>query len=195
MAASELLSNPFSVINADDFYGLDSFQKGSAFFDSIETTNEHAVIGYELEKTLSKFGSVSRAECKVGDNGHLTHIQELFGISREGDTIHYESNGHTHTISATTPVSMNFWCFNPSILSYFDSYWAEFTNTLKENPKAEYLIPDVANRMIEEKLGAFKVLRTESDWFGITYKEDFEGVQSGVNALIDKGVYPGQLWN
>jgi len=194
LAASHLLTNPFSVINADDFYGYDAFKKAIQFFQSGPAENNHAVIGYQLEKTLSIHGSVSRAECAVDSNGYMTHIRELLKVYKEDKEIYFSRDGENHLIPNNTPVSMNFWCFQPSVIPYFKLYWEEFLKQTQSILKDEYLIPDVASSMIIEGSGSFKVIPTASDWFGITYKEDYDGVVSGILKLVENGEYPESLW-
>ena len=194
LAAKHLIDGPFSVINADDFYGLESFQKGADFLKSNYSEHKHALIGYRLKNTVSEHGTVSRAECQVDESNFLTAIRELHRVFKEKESFYYSINEKKQQISGDTPVSMNFWCFQPGIIPHFESNFHRFLNVLSEDPDSEFLIPDVANSLIKSKKGSFKLIHTESSWFGITYKEDFNLVSSGISDHIKSGIYPSPLW-
>ena len=195
LVAKKFIDGPFSVINADDFYGLESFQKAAQFLQSDFPNDKHAVIGYELGKTLSEYGPVSRAECRVDENKHLIGIHELLQVYHEEDSVYYNLKGSKYSISGKTLVSMNFWCFQPSIFQYLESDFQSFIKKLPENPESEFLIPDVVNKMIRNNTCTFEVIPTKSLWFGITYKNDFEVISKGISELTNTDLYSSPLWN
>jgi len=195
LSAREFVDGPFSVINADDFYGAESFRKAADFLYSENKATDHAVIGYQLGETLSKHGSVSRAECKVDEYKRLTSIRELLQVFRAGDEIYYTFEGGKYSLPNETPVSMNFWCFQPDIFQNFETDLQKFLQELPKNPDSEFLIPDVVNRMINSNDGTFQVVPTKGPWFGITYQNDFDVISKGISELINSGLYSKPLWN
>jgi len=195
LAAKDFIKGPFTVINADDFYGLDSFQKGSEFLRSTKNPSSHALVGYRLKNTVSEHGSVSRGECSVDESNTLKAIRELHKIYKENGSLYYQINDSTYPISEETFVSMNFWCFQEGVIQYFENGYQHFLDSLPSNPSVEFLIPDVCQSLIDSKSGTFKVVPTDSTWFGITYKEDFEKVSSGISDLIESGEYTSPLWS
>lgn len=195
LSAREFVSGPFSVINADDFYGSESFRKAADFLQSDSRATDHAVIGYQLGETLSMHGSVSRAECKTDENNRLISIRELLSVFREDNEVYYTLEGAKYSLAKETPVSMNFWCFQPEIFQNLETDFQKFIQELPENEDSEFLIPDVVNRMINEDDGTFQVIPTMGPWFGITYQKDFEVISKGISKLVDSGLYPNPLWN
>lgn len=195
LAAKKFVKGPFTVINADDFYGLDSFRKGADFLNNSKKSNDHALVGYRLKNTVSEHGSVSRGECKVDNNNTLTSIRELHKIFKEDGSLYYQIEDSKYPISEETFVSMNFWCFQEGVFQHFENGFQHFLDSLSSNPNAEFLIPDICQALIESQGGTFKVVPTDSAWFGITYKEDFEKVSSGISDLIEAGEYTSPLWN
>jgi hypothetical protein len=153
-------------------------------------------MGYELGKTLSEHGSVSRGVCTVNDRGALETITDRTKIFREGDrAVYTDDEGQEHVLSASTPVSMNFWGFHQNI---FDLTEELFRTFLKENagkPKAEFLIPTVVDYYIANSLGTVKVIPTTMQWFGVTYQEDAPVVRKNLQELISGGSYPEKLWS
>jgi NDP-sugar pyrophosphorylase family protein len=195
LCAKDVIKEPFAVINADDFYGADAFQKAYHFLTTDCSTEKHAIIGYDLSKTLSPNGTVSRGVCEVDAENNLISITERTKIYGEGDKIVYEDAEGKHEVPFHSSVSMNFWCFDDSIFyltgKLFKSFLAAHGNELK----SEFFIPLVADTFIKEELGSISVIPTSAEWFGVTYKEDAPGVQLRINELITKGFYPTSLWN
>jgi NDP-sugar pyrophosphorylase family protein len=195
LCAKESINEPFAVINADDFYGRDAFEKAYRFLTGPCNEKLHAIIGYELAKTLSENGSVSRGVCEVDGNGNLISIAERLKIYRgENNKITYEEGDIKHEVSDDSKVSMNFWGFDPSIFPFIQKIFGEFLSENIHNPKSEFFIPIIGDRFIHEQRGAIQVIPTTSQWFGVTYKEDAPGVQKSLNALINAGEYPSSLW-
>ena len=194
LVAKDIIQEPFAVINADDFYGTDSFVKAGDFLKTQCSEKVWALIGYQLSRTLSEHGTVSRGVCKVNDNNELVSISERTKIYRDHEKIIYEDNDGKHEVPFDSSVSMNFWCFHPSV---FDKTATAFQLFLKENianPKSEFFIPIIAEDFIHNHHGSIKVIPTSAQWFGVTYKEDAPTVQSSINALIDAHAYPDSLW-
>lgn len=195
LAARNVVKEPFAVINADDFYGLDAFQKMYTFLTTEANGTTYSMIGYEIGKTLSEHGSVSRGVCKVDASGNLEEIVERTNVYKEFDVIVYEENDQKHPLEFDTRVSMNFWGFTPDIFNISQELFKEFAHAHKDSPKAEFFIPLVGDHLIRAKKADVKVIPTSSQWFGVTYKEDKPIVQESIDQLIKDGTYPDNLWN
>ena len=193
LCSKSKVNEPFAVINADDFYGFDAFKRAADFLMNECNEKTYAVVGYDLMKTLSEHGTVNRGVCELNANGDLAGVVERIGIGIEGDKVTATDGLEPKELQRTDVVSMNFWCFHPSV---FDHYEKDFTAFTKENltvPKAEFLIPSVVDNFIKDG-GVVKVLPTTAQWFGVTYKEDAPAVQKQLNDLIAAGAYPTSLW-
>ena len=194
LCAKEAIEEPFAVINADDFYGRDAFQKAHSFLTGPVGPGEQCIIGYELAKTLSENGTVSRGVCEVDASGNLVSIAERTKIYQDGDKITYEEGDKKFEVPYDSKVSMNFWAFDPSIFAYIEKLFGAFLREQGSNPKAEFFIPIIGDHYIKDRQGVIKVIPTDAKWFGVTYKEDAPAVQASLNALIAKGEYPNKLW-
>ena len=194
LCAKEIINEPFAVINADDYYGVDAFVKAADFLNNQCNEKQYALIGYELLKTLSDHGSVSRGVCQVDENQNLISIKERTKIYKENDTITYEDEAGKHTVPSGSSVSMNFWCFHPAMFSTTEQLFLNFVQGNSENIKAEFFIPIIAEDFIENRGGQISVIPTSSKWFGVTYKEDAPIVKACVDKLVADGVYPPSLW-
>lgn len=195
LEASEQVKEPFCVINADDFYGFDAFQKMAAFLTSEVADDNYSLMGYEVDKTLSDFGSVSRGICKVNAAGYLEEINERTKVYAKDDHIVFESeNGIVTPLDNEARASMNFWGFTPAIFSQTKELFIKFVNDNEANPKAEFFIPLMAEHLVKAETAKFKVIPTSSKWFGVTYKEDKPIVQDSINKLVASGAYPEKLW-
>ncbi|WP_367865461.1 NDP-sugar synthase [Pedobacter sp. WC2423] len=194
LAARHAIKEPFCVINADDFYGLDAYEKMVKFLTTEVTGSNYSMIGYEIGKTLSDYGSVSRGVCKVSADGYLEEIIERTKVLREGEAIVYEEDEKQYPLSLDTRVSMNFWGFTPEMFKISEELFRDFAHANKDNPKAEFFIPLVADSLLSSEAADFKVVPTDSKWFGVTYKEDKPIVQASIDQLVKDGVYPENLW-
>lgn len=194
LCAKDTIKEPFAVINADDFYGRDAFEKAYVFLTRDVNSKLHCIIGYELAKTLSENGTVSRGVCQVDASGNLVSIAERTKIYQDGDKITYEEGDKKFTVPFDSQVSMNFWGFDPSVFDYTEKIFVKFLKEQGTNPKAEFFIPIIGDQFIKEGKGNIRVIPTSAQWFGVTYKEDAPGVQASLNALISKGEYPSNLW-
>lgn len=195
LSASNVVTEPFAVINADDFYGTDAFKKAYDFLTTECREDVYALVGYELSKTLSENGSVSRGVCEVDGDNNLIAINERVKIYRhDGRMVYEDTDGSLHELPEDAKASMNFWCFHPSIFSFIKEEFSKFLNQHINDPKAEFLIPHTADQFIRRKLGVIKVIPTKAQWFGVTYKEDAPVVTESINKLVTDGAYPNRLW-
>lgn len=189
------VNEPFAVINADDFYGKDGFVKAYEFLTTQASDTNYAIIGYELKKTLSDNGSVSRGVCNVDANGNLVDINERTKIYRnDKGIITYEDENGLHEVSEDASVSMNFFAFAPNFIDQSEKYFDEFLKAEINNPKGEFFIPLVVDKVVKSSTGHVKVIPTSAQWFGVTYKEDAPGVQASIDKLVADGAYPNSLW-
>ena len=195
LCSKEVVKEPFAVINADDFYGRDAFQKAYSFLTNDCNDTVWSIIGYELLRTLSDHGTVNRGVCQVDNQGNLASIVERLNISKKGDAIVCEDGQDPHEISMDSKVSMNFWCFNPAVFDYSQKLFIEFLDKNVNTPKSEFFIPIVADEFIQSGTGVIKVIPTSADWFGVTYKEDAPAVKASIDELVASGQYPSGLWN
>src|SRR6478609_7136724 len=194
LCAKDAVKEPFAVINADDFYGRDAFEKAYRFLTTECSADTYSIIGYELTKTLSENGTVNRGVCKVDEAGNLTSIAERLNISMKDGKIICDDNQEPKELPLNSQVSMNFWNFHPSIFNYTQELFTKFLDTESSNPKAEFFIPIVADQFINEGAGQIRVIPTSSQWFGVTYKEDAPEVKKQLDDLVEAGEYPGHLW-
>ena len=194
LAARHAIKEPFCVINADDFYGFDAFEKMVHFLTEEVTGSNYSMIGYEIAKTLSDFGSVSRGVCKVSHDGYLEEIIERTKVLHEGGAVIYEEDGERYPLAIDTRVSMNFWGFTPEVFKLSEELFKEFAHGHAHDPKAEFFIPIIVETLLNSEGADFKVVPTDSKWFGVTYKEDKPVVQASIDELIKDGVYPENLW-
>ena len=200
MMAKDVIKEPFCVINCDDFYNRDCFKVIGKFLSELPegSNGKYAMVGFRVANTLSDNGSVSRGVCEKDENGHLTSCVERTEILRnaEGKVSYKDDNGQWVTTADNTPVSMNVWGFTPEYFEYSDKLFKEFLDlpTTKANPKAEYLIPWVVDKLIKAGKATCEVLDTTSKWFGVTYSADRPGVVAKIQKLVDEGVYPNKLF-
>ncbi|MBC8032522.1 MAG: nucleotidyltransferase [Chitinophagaceae bacterium] len=195
LCCKDEVKEPFAVINADDFYGSDSFKKAYNFLINEVNERTYCIIGYELKKTLSDNGSVSRGVCETDAQGNLTSINERTKIFRnDKGIITYEDESGLHEVSEDSSVSMNFWCFAPNAFVITQEMFNEFLEQHGNEPKSEFFIPLVGDGFIKKDLGVIKVIPTDASWFGVTYKEDAPVVQASIDQLVASGEYPSALW-
>ena len=194
LCAKKKVKEPFAVINADDFYGKDSFEKAADFLINKCDENTSAIIGYKLINTLSEHGTVSRGVCEVDENNLLTSINERIKIYKKDDDVVFEVESNLTVLKDDTNVSMNFWCFHPSVFDITEKLFAEFPKNNMENIKAEFFIPYIADFILKNPTSKILVISTSSQWFGVTYKEDASGVKESLYKLIEEGEYPNRLW-
>jgi dTDP-glucose pyrophosphorylase len=197
LAAETSVNNPFAIINADDFYGRDAFEKAHDFLNQSNLKNHtQGLIAYRLADTLSPHGTVSRGVCTMDKIRKLLSIQEILniGVNKEEGIYYIDESEQTKFIEGDTLVSMNFWCLQPEIFKHFKQGFERFLSKNKSSLKTEYLIPTMINQLIESNRISVKVESTIGPWFGITYKEDKAGVCDSILKLTQSGTYPSPLW-
>jgi NDP-sugar pyrophosphorylase family protein len=193
LCAEGVVKEPFAVINADDFYGRDAFEKAYQFLTTDCSNKLYSIIGYDLMKTLSDNGTVNRGVCQVDEKGNLTAIAERLNISYKEGKVLCDDDHQPKELPTNTSVSMNFWCFDPSIFPYSAVLFKEFLTEQINKPKSEFFIPIVADKFINNG-GAIRVIPTSAQWFGVTYKEDAPEVKKSLHQLVENGEYPDGLW-
>ncbi|MFR9166502.1 MAG: nucleotidyltransferase [Dysgonomonas sp.] len=196
MMGKEVIKEPFAVINADDFYGRESYRILADFLQTMQNKKNHyCMVGYRLCNTLSESGSVSRGVCSVDGKHYLKSIIERTCIERIDGVIKYkEQEDYWYDLPENTPVSMNMWGLTPDYFEYSDEYFKKFLDLNLDNPKAEFFIPLMIDHLINTKTSDVKVLDTPSKWFGVTYPEDRQSVMAKIQDLISQGEYPPSLW-
>jgi UTP-glucose-1-phosphate uridylyltransferase len=195
LAAHKQINEPFCVINADDFYGYDAFEKMANFLNNEVRDDYYSLMGYEVDKTLSDYGSVSRGICKVNQEGNLQEINERTKVyTKDGVIVYEDENGNTTPLDSDARASMNFWGFTPAIFKQTEEMFKRFVEANENQPKAEFFIPLMAEELVKTGKANFKVIPTSSKWFGVTYKEDKPIVMKSLADLVTSGVYPENLW-
>lgn len=197
LVAKSKINEPFTVINADDFYGFEAFKAVSGFLAGLKNSesNEYCMVGYKLKNTLSEYGYVSRGVCETDSDNCLVKITERTQIGKSNDKIYYVDQDRKEIpLSGETYISMNFWGFKPSFFSFAEGSFKDFIKKNIGNPKAEFYIPIVIDEIIRSKSGTVKVLDCNAKWFGVTYQEDKPMVLERLKAYTQKGIYPSPLW-
>ncbi|MDQ3017177.1 MAG: nucleotidyltransferase, partial [Bacteroidota bacterium] len=183
-------------INADDYYGPESYQTLYDFLTTKRDQEEYGVVGYQLENTLSEHGTVNRGVCSSDENGYLQNIVECKQIGRDDQGVisYTDDEGSVNILSKNDPVSMNMWAFYPSYFTYFEKEFNSFLDQHGSELKSEYYIPTLVDDLIKSGERQTKVLHCDSEWFGVTYREDKEFVSQRLDELIAKNIYPKNLW-
>jgi dTDP-glucose pyrophosphorylase len=197
LMAAEKIDTPFAVINADDFYGRESYKIVADYLNSTVEENilELCLAGYPILNTLSKFGTVSRGVCEMDSHAYLNAINERTKIKETAKGIvNLEENGDELLLPSNALVSMNLFGFTPGIFRYLQEHFNNFISKNSLDPKSELYIPLVVDHLIRSGNARTRVLKTDETWFGVTYKEDRPYVLEMINSLVAKGVYPNQLW-
>ncbi|MDE7356272.1 MAG: nucleotidyltransferase [Rikenellaceae bacterium] len=197
IVAQNAVHTPFAVINADDFYGKDAFRVMHDYLVSLPegSAGRYCMVGYLVGNTLSDNGTVSRGVCTSDSDSNLVSIVERTKIERRnGQIVYIDDDGSTHPLDDNTIVSMNMFGFTPDYFIRSREYFKQFLSENISNPKAEFFIPLMTNKLITEKQATLKVLSSTAEWFGVTYKEDRPGVVARLEALIEAGQYPRSLW-
>ncbi len=193
LMAEGLVHEPFAVVNADDFYGRESFRLLAQHLQS--RSLDGAMVGFALRNTLSKFGGVSRGICKVGWNGLLQGVTELTCIEKHGAAARYSNAaGQIHSLTGDEIVSMNMWGFPPAIFSFLREEMIVFLKKYEDDEKVEFFLPTVVNTLVASNQIQCKVLCTHDPWFGVTYPQDRPAVVENIRYLIAGGEYPESLW-
>jgi choline kinase len=193
LCAQDRIDAPFTVLNADDFYGREAFAAmGACLADGAASGG--AIVPYRLEKTLSPQGTVTRGVCKVA-GGYLVSVDELKAIEKkDGRIFNTGPDGKLQELAAETPVSMNFWGFPADIFPKLQRYFDEFLKAAASDPKSECYLPLAADWFIKNGFLKIRSLDADSEWFGVTYREDREAAVKRIAELVSQGVYPASLW-
>ena len=193
LSAREVVDDNFIVINADDFYGRESFIKIASYLKNIDKSSKnYCMVSYKLINTMSDYGSVSRGICNVVD-GKLVDINERTNIINKGDNLVYIDEGE-HLIDKDALVSVNFWGFTPSVFEDAYRYFLEFFKSSTDLGKGEFYLPTIVKKSIDDG-ASVTVLESESKFSGMTYKEDREALSNYICGLVSSGVYPSNLWD
>ena len=194
LACRGAISEPFGVINADDYYGREAFVKLHDFLaaSAPDRPNDYCMVAFMLGNTLSENGGVARGVCQVSENGYLTDITETFNIVRTEAAAASEGR----PLALDTPVSMNMWGLTPQFLDYLSEGFSTFFETISGRElKAEYLLPARIDELLKAGIARVTVLHTPDQWFGVTYKEDRDAVVASMRGLVEKGVYQADLFS
>lgn len=196
LMGQDLIDEPFAVINADDYYGTESFRIMKAFLCGPDVSSTgYAMLGYQLRKTLSEYGTVARGVCQCDGEGRLLDVVERLGIEKQGDGARFrDDSGVECRLTGEEVVSMNLWGFHPSIFNHLSQKLQVFLSRHGEQLKSEFFIPSVVDELIKEGQVSVQVLPTRDTWFGVTYREDRARAELSIQNLIDAGVYPERLW-
>ena len=193
LMAADVIREPFAVINADDFYGAESYRVLAEHL--VSGTKDYAMVGFILRNTLSDFGSVARGVCRVDAQGYLETVQELTNIERYGE--HAKNTDPAGTVSVLNgdePVSMNMWGFTPEVFGQLREIFRSFLERSGSELKTESYVPSAVNELVAEGKARVKVLRSRDSWFGVTYREDRPRVVDSIGSLIQAGSYPANLF-
>ncbi|MDE6623145.1 MAG: nucleotidyltransferase [Alistipes sp.] len=196
MMAAKSIAEPFAVINADDFYGAEAYRTIGDYLSQLgDSKNRYCMVAYELDKTLSENGTVSRGVCGVDEEGNLASMVERTQIERMPDgRILYHDGGADEQLADDTPVSMNLFGFTPDYFDYSEGYFKSWYEANCENLKSEFYIPTMVNKLIGDGTASLRVLRSSAQWFGVTYKEDKPALVASIEKMIAEGKYPRDLW-
>jgi hypothetical protein len=197
LSAAPLIHEPFSVVNADDFYGRSSLRTIHSFLAGTGDAQDggYCLIGYLLKNTLSEYGSVARGLCRQDSRGFLESLHETLGIFKEGDGIfHPGADGRPLPLDGDALVSMNIWGFTMSFFRYLETDFTVFLKERGHDPKAEFYLTTVVDRVIRSGLEKVRMLSTDQQWFGVTFREDRPMVERSIRKLVSDGMYPENLW-
>lgn len=196
LVGKEAINEPFAVINADDYYGPNSFKIMSDFLSGPNNSDgEYSMIGFVLRNTLSEYGTVARGVCECDDNMLLKAVTERTKVRKADDAAEYaDVDGTWHRLTGDEIVSMNLWGFQPCFFDYLQEDFREYLREHGDENKAEFFITIPVDRLIHDGKATVKILRTPDRWFGVTYRADKEIAVASINKLIRQGLYPAKLW-
>lgn len=197
LAVRKQVKEPFIILNADDYYGKDAFVQMYDYLSNVQDENEFALMGYQLENTLSDSGAVTRALCSVED-GHLKEIVEVSKIIGEDGVVKFENeNGEWEQLAEGQLASMNFWAFTPAIIPLLEELFVNFleTDVKADSLKSEALLPNDIGTLMETKGIKVKVFNSTDSWFGVTYADDKPKVVEKFKEMKENKLYPEDLWN
>lgn len=193
LAAAHAINEPFAAINADDFYGVDSFRVLAQHLRS--GSPNYAMVGFTLRNTLSDFGAVARGLCHLNNDGFLQSVTELTHIERDNaGVVSRDAAGHVTRLTGDELVSMNMWGFTPAVFPQLQEIFQHFLAEHSADTRAECYLPSAVNTLVAAGQARVKVLRTSSSWFGFTYREEHPHVVASIARLVREGHYPESLW-
>jgi len=191
-SARNVIKSSFVIINADDYYGKEAFEQAANYMKSVNYDKSYGLVTYKLGKTLSDFGTVSRGICQV-ENNKLISIKEHIKIYENKTRIIDEDSGNI--LEHNDDVSMNFWICNTDIFDYIENYFKKFLQQESNLEKNEIYLPFVAQEMMNEGLISINAIKSDSDWFGVTYFEDKDNAVKSLQSYTSSNKYPSPLWN
>ena len=196
-SARHVIKSSFVIINADDYYGANSFKIMADFLSNECSPSNMSMLGYILENTLSENGTVNRGVCEVDSKNNLVEVNEREKLAIQGEKVEYNigSDEPSGEVDPKSYVSMNYWGFHPSIFKDIEEGLHSFMKENRNSPTAEYYIPNIVSDKIKAGEIAFAVIPTNDNWFGVTYKEDKQMAIDTLNKHIENGVYPKKLWS
>lgn len=197
LCCKDTVKEPFAMINGDDYYSYEALQEVSSFlYESNVESTDYAIVGYELQQTLSPHGSVSRGICQVDARGNLISLEENKKIIiAENGSIMSEFDDAQHTIlTGKEPASMNLFGFTPKFFEQLEEGFKEFLDKEGTEETSEFFVPSYLGELVQKKQARARVLYTNAQWFGITYQADKSTVQEALKTLVSSGVYPSPLW-
>ncbi len=196
LMVKDVVKENFAIINADDFYGREAFDvMAKSLLKKDKDSYDFSMIAYLLKNTVSEHGYVSRGVCQVNEAGFLTDVTESEHIEKvNGKIIERDTNGHLVPIDENTVVSMNFWGFTPKCFEFGNQLFEKFLENNKTDIKAEFFIPSIVNKILKSNIANVEVFKTDSKWFGVTYKEDKKIAQLAIAKLKKQNIYPSKLW-
>ncbi len=189
LSARDLINEPFCVINADDFYGREAFQKMYEYYN--KGNRLFSMVAYRLDQTLSSFGGVTRGVCEV-ENNCLTNVTETGNVIKSDTGVSSDQN---RNLDGSEPVSVNMWGFTPILFRYLEQMFKDFLQISGNELTSEFLIPTVVNDLVQNGTEIVRVLQSEASWFGVTYQEDKQFVMNKIQELIDIKIYPSVLFD
>lgn len=197
MMGQSAINEPFAVINSDDFYGREAFESIASYLSQMDDKKGHyCMVGFNVVKTMTENGEVSRGVCTVNDRGCLAKVVERtrIGFDENHNVRYIDEKGEWQTLNPETPVSMNLWGFTPDYFEYSNREFIRFLNKYISRDKSEFYIPSVVDKLVQNGEAEVAVLTTGSTWFGVTYAEDRHGVEQKLKELHDEGVYPENMF-
>lgn len=199
LSAKEFINEPFLIINADDYYGREVFELMYKYLNNPENLNKNeiqiAMAGYKLKNTLSDNGAVNRGVCLENEKHELISIKETHGIENMDGKILSKENHPADFLNLESLVSMNVWASFPEFVEISEKYFEKYLEKNKDDlMSAEYILADMVEELLEDKKAKVKVIPTDDEWIGITYKEDLKPAQEEFEKMFEKGIYSPNLW-
>ena len=196
LVAKDVIDEPFAVINADDYYGVEAYRMmADQLNQMVSNGDEYAMVGYVLRNTLSEYGTVARGVCHHDNQMYLTDVTERTSIRKEGNgAVYIDEQGSEQSLTGDEIVSMNLWGLGADIFGYLQQQFNDYLKRHLDEDKSEFYIPTALDTLVKRKQKKVKILKTHDNWFGVTYPQDKEIAQACIQKLIEQGAYPEKLW-